>query len=146
MPPINSAYLEHQLKRWMRPDAHHFVRPDWRSFVRPGFEADHPFALYERKYSPNQPRVPAGSREGGQWTSDGGGNDGNSGNSSIESGRPADVQKILVIAKTIVAGGYSASYLKCLDICSPILERPQPRGVDFNKWEFHRCMSACMGK
>jgi hypothetical protein len=25
-----------------------------------------------RKYSPNQPRVPAGSREGGQWTSGGG--------------------------------------------------------------------------
>jgi hypothetical protein len=28
---------------------------------------------YARKYSQNQPRVPAGSREGGQWTSDGGG-------------------------------------------------------------------------
>lgn len=27
---------------------------------------------YVRKYSPNQPRVPAGSREGGQWTADGG--------------------------------------------------------------------------
>jgi len=26
-----------------------------------------------RKYSQNQPRVPAGSREGGQWTSGGGG-------------------------------------------------------------------------
>lgn len=28
------------------------------------------FEFYERKYSPEQPRVPAGSREGGQWTSD----------------------------------------------------------------------------
>lgn len=28
---------------------------------------------YARKYSPNQPRVPAGRREGGQWTSIGGG-------------------------------------------------------------------------
>lgn len=28
---------------------------------------------YARKYSPNQPRVPAGSREGGQWTDGGGG-------------------------------------------------------------------------
>lgn len=27
---------------------------------------------YARKYSPNQPRVPAGSREGGQWTDSGG--------------------------------------------------------------------------
>ncbi|MEI9803786.1 MAG: hypothetical protein WDN48_04070 [Pseudolabrys sp.] len=74
MTRIDPAHLEHQLKRWMRPDAHHFVRPDWRRFVRPGFEDEHPFALYERKYSPDQPRAPAGSREGGQWTSDGGGN------------------------------------------------------------------------
>ena len=67
----NSAYQEHQLKRWMRSDAHRFVRPDWRRYVRPGFERDHPFALYERKFDPNQPRVPAGDPAGGQWTSDG---------------------------------------------------------------------------
>lgn len=71
MVQIKSAYLEHQLKRWMRPDAHLFVRPDWRRHVRPGFEDDLPFALYERKYSPDQARVPSGSSEGGQWTSDG---------------------------------------------------------------------------
>ena len=47
-----------------------FVRPDWRRHVRPGFERDHPFALYEQKYDPNQPRVPAGDPAGGQWTSD----------------------------------------------------------------------------
>ena len=73
MSPINPVYLEHQRKRWMRPDAHRFIRPDWRRFVRPGFEDDHPFALYERKYSQDQPRVPAGSREGGQWTDGEGG-------------------------------------------------------------------------
>ena len=28
---------------------------------------------YKRKYRPDQPRVPAGSREGGQWTDEGGG-------------------------------------------------------------------------
>jgi hypothetical protein len=66
----NSEWLEHQLKRWMRPDAHYFVRADWRRYVRPGFERDHPFGLYERKYDPNQPRVPAGDPAGGQWTSD----------------------------------------------------------------------------
>jgi hypothetical protein len=70
---IDPIYLEHQLKRWMRPDAHRFIRPDWRRFVRPEFQADHPFALYERKYSADQPRVPAGSHEGGQWTNEGGG-------------------------------------------------------------------------
>jgi hypothetical protein len=71
MTHTNSEWLEHQLKRWTRPDAHRFVRPDWRRYVRPGFERDHPFALYERKYDPNQPRVPAGDPAGGQWTSDG---------------------------------------------------------------------------
>jgi hypothetical protein len=55
---VNPIYLEHQLGRWMQPDAHRFIRPDWRRFVRPEFQADHPFALYEGKYSPDQPRVP----------------------------------------------------------------------------------------
>jgi hypothetical protein len=39
------------------------LRADWMRTMRD---------YYGRKYSPNQPRVPAGSREGGQWT-DGGG-------------------------------------------------------------------------
>jgi len=64
----DSAWADRQLKRWMRPDAHRFIRPDWRRFVRPGFERDHPFALYERKYSADQPRVPAGNPDGGRWT------------------------------------------------------------------------------
>jgi hypothetical protein len=72
MSQFQSDYLAHELKRWMRPDAHRFIRPDWRRFLHPGFEADHPFALYERKYSPDQPRAPAGGPDGGQWTSDGG--------------------------------------------------------------------------
>lgn len=71
MTHTNSEYLEHQRKRWMRPDAHRFVRPAWRRFVRPGFERDHPFALYERKFDPTQPRVPAGDPAGGQWTNSG---------------------------------------------------------------------------
>jgi hypothetical protein len=76
MPPINAAYLEHQRKHWMRPDAHLFVRPDWRKFVPPELQAAHPFALYEKKYRPDQARVPAGSREGGQWTDEEGGGGG----------------------------------------------------------------------
>jgi hypothetical protein len=72
MTHTNSDYQARQLKRWTRPDAHRFVRPDWRRFVRPGFERDHPFALCERKYSADQPRVPAGDPAGGQWTSAGG--------------------------------------------------------------------------
>lgn len=70
MTHTNPEWLEHQLRRWMRPDAHRFVRPDWRRHVRPGFERDHPFALYEQKYRPDQPRVPAGNPDGGEWTAD----------------------------------------------------------------------------
>lgn len=66
-------YLEHQVKHWMRPDAYRFIRPDWRRYVTPGSELWSIYERYERKYSPEQPRVPAGSREGGQWTGDGGG-------------------------------------------------------------------------
>jgi hypothetical protein len=73
MSPFKSAYLEHQIKRWMRPDAHRFIRADWQRFVKPGSELWSLYELYERKYSTDQPRVPAGSSEGGRWTSEGGG-------------------------------------------------------------------------
>jgi hypothetical protein len=69
MSAIKNAYLEHQIKRWMAPNAHHFVRPDWRRYVQPGSDAAAVFELYEQKFSPDQPRVPAGNREGGQWIS-----------------------------------------------------------------------------
>jgi hypothetical protein len=68
MAHFKDAALEHELKRWMRPDAHRFVRPDWRRFVRPGFEKDHPFALYERKYRSDQLRD-----DRGRWADEGGG-------------------------------------------------------------------------
>jgi hypothetical protein len=67
MSPFNSAYLEHQLKRWMRPDAHNFIHPDWRRDVKPGSELWALYERYERKYSPSQPRD-----DRGRWTSDGG--------------------------------------------------------------------------
>ena len=70
MAKCDPVYTAHQLKRWMRPDAHLFVRPDWRRYVAPGSDAAAVFELYERKYRPDQPRVPDGSPEGGQWTRD----------------------------------------------------------------------------
>ena len=57
----------------MRPDAHRFLRADWRRFAHSGrhyrqlYQA---FEHIERKYSPEQPRVPRGNPGGGQWTSD----------------------------------------------------------------------------
>jgi hypothetical protein len=42
-----------------------------------GIEAKHRLALYHSHFNPNQPRVPAGHPDGGQWTSEGGGKPGN---------------------------------------------------------------------
>ena len=68
MPQIRQDYLDHELRCWMRPD--------WRKFWRPGYESDplyKEFERIERKFSPEQPRVPAGVSEGGRWTSSTGG-------------------------------------------------------------------------
>jgi hypothetical protein len=56
MSAIKNAYLDHQLKRWMAPNAHHFVRPDWRRHVRPGSDLAAVYELYEQKYRPDQLR------------------------------------------------------------------------------------------
>lgn len=56
----------------MRPDAHRWIRSDAARFLAPGTD---PASVYpalipvETKYSPNQPRVPAGNGdESGRWT------------------------------------------------------------------------------
>ena len=68
---MNCFWEDYQRCRWLRPNAHLYVRPDvslWRQPNRRLWQAPD-FA--ERKYSPDQPRVPAGNPDGGQWT-DGG--------------------------------------------------------------------------
>lgn len=74
---VADAYAAHQRARFMRPDAQRWLRPDAARFLAPGTD---PASVYpalapaETKYSPNQPRVPAGSgRESGRWTDGGGG-------------------------------------------------------------------------
>jgi len=69
--PIHPLYLEHEQKRFMRSDAHRFLRPDWRRYIRAGYERTPFYQLLEhveRKYVPDQPRVPRGNPDGGQWT------------------------------------------------------------------------------
>ncbi len=66
MPPFKDAVLQHELKRWMRPDAHRFVRTDWRRYVAPGSDAAAVFGLYEQKYRPDQARD-----DHGRWTDEG---------------------------------------------------------------------------
>jgi hypothetical protein len=72
---MDNDWQDRQRRRWMRPNAHLYIRPDaarWqqsnqRLWQKPTYD--------EQKYSPGQPRVPAGNHDGGQWTvvsSDGG--------------------------------------------------------------------------
>jgi len=93
MPYIHPAALAHELRRWMRPDAHRFISPSWRRVVQPGSEAAAIFSRYEAKYRPDQPRVPKGVPEGGQWTDDGGaggsGASQSSGNGNGSTNKPA---------------------------------------------------------
>ena len=82
MAAVKAAYLDRERKRWMRPDARHFVAPGWGRHVKTGSELATVFALYERKYSPEQPRD-----DRGRWTDEGSGggsmgNDGTRGGSS----------------------------------------------------------------
>ena len=65
------TFDEQRVKYWLRPDAQRFQRPDWRRFWKAGYENDQLYQLnerIERKFSADQPRVPAGSSGGGQWT------------------------------------------------------------------------------
>jgi hypothetical protein len=89
------------------------------------------------KFNPDQPRVPAGNPEGGQWTSDG-----NSGGGS--GGGDSDVATIIDKAKRLNLATSPAAYQKCLDLCYRLLERPQRPGSDLNTWDFHKCMNACL--
>jgi hypothetical protein len=66
-------WVAHQQKRFLRHDAHRFLRHDWQRFVKPGAALPWPLAaIVEAKanFDPNQPRVPAGNSDGGQWTND----------------------------------------------------------------------------
>jgi hypothetical protein len=72
MPSYHDAWLRHQQSRWLRPDGDRWVRPDAARFLAPGADVTKAFPVLARKYSPDQPRVPAGNPDGGQWT-DGGG-------------------------------------------------------------------------
>jgi hypothetical protein len=68
-----AAFLRHQQSRWLRPDAARWVRADVVRFLcLPTGALSTSFSL-DRKYNPNQPRVPAGNSDGGQWTSGAGG-------------------------------------------------------------------------
>lgn len=68
---INIARERQRHARWMLPDAARWMRPDAARWLMPNQRLWQGPKNWEAKYSPDQPRVPAGSPDGGQWTSDG---------------------------------------------------------------------------
>jgi len=87
---------------------------------------------YARKFDPDQPRVPAGSSEGGRWTS-----------SESGSRDTADVTAILERAKSLAAS--HAEMGRCVDLCLPLLNRFQAPGSNRNEFDFRKCLNACLG-
>lgn len=58
-----------QQVRWIRPDANRWMRPDAVRYLSPDANAEEVFPALNRKYSPSQPRTPAGNGiESGRWT------------------------------------------------------------------------------
>jgi hypothetical protein len=64
-------YSEARIKRLLL-DAHNAALLPHRLAML-NIEGQHRLALYRSHYNPNQPRVPAGHPDGGQWTSESGG-------------------------------------------------------------------------
>jgi len=109
---IHPVYLEHERKRFMRPDAHRFFCPDWRRYMRAGQERDllyRHFERIERKYSPDQPRVPQGSPNGGQWTNNGdAGASGRNDPRIISDAAPDSVSPSIQYAQNRPRGGFAS--------------------------------------
>lgn len=132
------AFEAAQLARWMRPDADRWIRPDAALFLKPGSDPRDVFTALARKYSPDQPRVPAGSgRESGQWTG---------GDASGPQGANENtlMQDILATASNLQLIGSPADYRECVKLCYPLLERFSAPGSDRNYWDFQKCLNVCL--
>ncbi|HEY0330230.1 MAG TPA: DUF2019 domain-containing protein [Rhodopseudomonas sp.] len=68
MKQCEQASLRHQKRRWMQPDAARWLRPDAARFLKPGTDPVEVYPALALKYSPTQPRVPAGHSGAGEWT------------------------------------------------------------------------------
>ena len=88
-----ARFMQPDAARWMRPDAARWVRPDIGRFLAPGVRPEDAFPALSRKYNPNQPRVPKGDPDGGQWTNGGGGRGASLGSSAShpETKVPTDI-------------------------------------------------------
>jgi hypothetical protein len=77
----NPIWSEYQRRRFQRNNAHLYIRHDAHRWLLHDREQRHSldqrlrpsFLEGKANFDPNQPRVPAGNRDGGQWTEGGGG-------------------------------------------------------------------------
>ncbi|ABA04426.1 hypothetical protein Nwi_1164 [Nitrobacter winogradskyi Nb-255] len=60
-----SAFEAAQRACWMRPDAYRWIRPDAVRFLAPGTDPREVYPALQRKFNPDQPRVPAGNPDAG---------------------------------------------------------------------------------
>jgi hypothetical protein len=93
---------------------------------------------------PEHPGWPAGTSggKGGQFRPKDGAV--NASDQQAETG--SDVQSIIATAKRLKLAARPDAYQRGLDPCYPLLERRQPPGSDFNTFDFHKCMSACLAR
>ncbi|WP_148287857.1 hypothetical protein [Rhodopseudomonas sp. B29] len=52
----------------LQPNAGRWIRQDAARFLKPGTDPADVFPALDRKFNPNQPRIPAGQFGGGRWT------------------------------------------------------------------------------
>ncbi|MGO3929542.1 hypothetical protein NP284_14665 [Rhodopseudomonas pseudopalustris] len=125
-----ARFMQSDAARWMRPDAERWIRSDIARFLAPGTDPASIFPALDCKYSPSQPRVPAGNSDGGQWT--------NGGPSARWAVNPTDVddrQDVQRAADVQLAQvGSSVTDADGLPYYATGGHHEMPRGV-YTKWE-----------
>jgi len=106
-------------------------------------------ALVKSGYNPDEPRVPAGNPDGGQWTGDGDGDgigdsedvDGDEGDENTDNDSGQDTSDNGEVQQVADAHQHTL----CVDQCYEILERPkQLDRIDGNHWDYLKCYDECM--
>jgi hypothetical protein len=111
MTHIHPIYFQRERKRFIRPDAHRYLRADWRRYLHSGQKDDSLFKYFEQvefKYSPDQPRVPRGRSNGGQWTTADEGSSGRNDPRVISDAAPSSVVEGTQYAQSRPRGGFSS--------------------------------------
>jgi hypothetical protein len=63
-----------------------------------------------------------------------------------EESASATPEEIVATAKRENLAARPDKYMKCLELCYPLLERRKPPGSDINTFDFHKCMAACLAR